>query len=86
MHSFNKYLLSTCCVLVCQALGGGCRAQTKSLPPQLTAYQMISWGEKLSRWSFRGLLCFTPFYHKMKSHFRCGFSQSPASCHPDCEP
>lgn len=45
MHSFNKYLLSTCCVLVCQALGGGCRAQTKSLPPQLTAYQMISWGE-----------------------------------------
>lgn len=55
--------------------GRGSRAQTKSLPPQLTAYQMISQGKYLCRWSFLGQAAYLlhPTYHKVKSNFRYGF-------------
>lgn len=50
---------------VCQALQGG-GEQTKSLPPQLTAHQMISQGKYPSRWSFLEQAA-SPHFHKMKS-------------------
>lgn len=70
-QTFTEQLLP----ILCQAAGGEGRAQTKSLPPQLTAYQMISQRKHPCRMSFQeqATCLLHPNYHEMRSIFKYEF-------------